>query len=296
MYWNSTNEDFNATSKLLGSELNFQLKLKKSCCVDYEYDQNIDDAVPLTFCIKNTFELQKDKRWIEIILDPDIIFHPSTDIDKLDKDKNPIFNYIYPLIKKMRLFKEGNICMPFHYCYYISRRDFPILNSGLEYGSFVVPELYTFTQSEITEFKDYLQTIQIPFSYKFLQFAFENFELSYEIQNKNLQFLTLMNGMEALFNTGGAEISYKLRRNVAVLLGEDEEDSKTIESNMKTLYGIRSNIVHNGHAKINEKELSNLREYLRQSIISCHKLNLDKDFIFDLLSRRGFGDSPIKNI
>jgi hypothetical protein len=301
MYWYSTNEDFNAISKIVGSKRNFTTKLENSCCVDYEYNQYIDDAEPFTYCIKNTFnekelnDIQKDPHWITVTF-PDIIFHPSTDVENLNySDNNPVFSYIYPLIKKMRLFKEGNICMPFLYFYACSEKS-SMLISGLEYGSYVVPEQYTLNPLEISEFKNNIQNIEIPFTYDFLQLAFENFELSYEMQNKNLQFLTLMNGMEALFNIGGTEISYKLRRNVAVLLGEDQEDSKVIENRMKKLYQIRSNIVHNGKAKIEETELSDLRKYLRQSIIRFLELNQDKDFIFDLLSRRGFGESPINNI
>jgi hypothetical protein len=298
MYLQPTNEDFKAISEIVGSEMNFIMKLENSFCVDVEYNQYIEDVEPVTYCIKNTFnekelsDLQKHPHWITV-KDPDIIYHPSTDIDNLNNsDNNPVFNYIYPLIKKMRLLKEGNICMPFLY-FYVSSRKSPILISGLEYGSYVVPEQYTL---EICEFRN-IQNIEIPFTYDFLQFAFENFELSYEIQNKNLQFLTLMNGMEALFNKGGGgEILYKLSRNVAVLLGGDYENSELIETRMKKLYGIRSNIVHKGKEEISENELSDLRKYLRQSIIRFNKLNQDKNFIFDLLSRRGFGDSPINNI
>jgi hypothetical protein len=71
--------------------------------------------------------------------------------------------------------------------------------------------------------------IRYPFR-KTLQLAFNNFNLSYEVENVNLQFLSLMNGMEVLFNpSGGGELTYRISRNTAVLLGQDKIEAENIE-------------------------------------------------------------------
>lgn len=296
MYWYSSNEDFNAISQIIGGDyVNFTLKLEKSNCVDYEYNQFVGDAEPFTYCIKNTFnekelnDIQKDPKWITVTF-PEIIFHPSTDVDNLNySDNNPVFSYIYPLIKKLRLFKEGNICMPFLYFYAGSGKS-SMLISGLEYGSYVVPEEYTLNSLEISDFKSNIQNIEIPFTYDFLQLAFENFELSYEMQNKNLQFLTLMNGLESLFHpSDSGELTYRISRNCAVLLGNKKEDTRTIFKDMKKLYGIRSQIVHNGRADISEDELLKLRCYTRESIKKMYEINKNKEDILKILNEKGFG-------
>lgn len=157
--------------------------------------------------------------------------------------------------------------------------------------------LLTLKDSEIPQLQEFIDNINLPFKNKFLELVFENFELSYAVNNLNLQLLVLMNGMEALFNKGSnGEIIYKISRNASVLLGKDKDEAVTIEKTLKELYHKRSNIVHTGKADITEEEVSKLRSYLRKSIIGFHKLNQDKDSTLNLLNSHGFGDSPIKNL
>jgi len=82
--------------------------------------------------------------------------------------------------------------------------------------------LLTLKDSEIPQLQEFIDNTNLPFKNKFLELAFENFELSYAVNNLNLQLLVLMNGMEALFNKGSnGEIIYKISRNASVLLGKD---------------------------------------------------------------------------
>jgi hypothetical protein len=312
------NDDFKAISKIIGSDLELLIRLDKNSCLSNEFDEAYDDEVPMIYYVKNTFK-GKEKTELEKVMFlanyeiPNVIFNPSNYINNLNKT-NLIYDYLYPLIKKMRLFKEGNICMPFHYCY-ILHNNAPKLISGIEYGSYVVPDPYTLNKSEINEFKNNIPDIKLPFTQKFLQLAFENFELSYEIQNKNMQFLTLMNALEILLKPSSAktELTYRLSRNGAVLLGKDDGDSERIYKELKCLYAIRSSIVHTGeiknckknngssalnHAKMIEK-IRILRHYVRESLKEMKNAmelsGKNKDEVLNIFNSRGFGENPWKD-
>ena len=100
-----------------------------------------------------------------------------------------------------------------------------------------------------------------------------------------------MNSLEALFNRGQAELNYTISRNIAVLLGKDVDESKIIFKKMKELYDMRSDIVHARKLKVaSERELLNLRHYVRESIKEISYMNKNKEEIFDLLNSHGFGN------
>lgn len=269
----------------------------------------------MIYCVKNTFKGKEQTEFEKIMFFtkykiPEVIFNPSNYVNNLNKT-NLVYDYLYPLIKKLRLFKEGNICMPFNYCYALHNK-FPKLISGIEYGSYVVPDPYTLNESEVNEFKSDIQDIKLPFTQKFLQLAFENFELSYEIQNKNMQFLTLMNALEILLKPSSAktELIYRLSRNGAVLLGKNKEDSEIIYKELKCLYAIRSSIVHTGEIKnckkingtrdLNHDEMLEkiriLRHYVRESLKEMKKAmelsGKDKNDVLKEFNLLGFGENP----
>jgi len=157
----------------------------------------------------------------------------------------------------------------------------------------VSPGLYTLEKSEIPDLQGFIQNTKLPFKEPFLQLAFENFELSYQIHNINLSFLSLMISLEPLFNPGSQELRYRISRNTAVLLGKENEDSKMIFSEIKDLYDKRSNIVHAGKSNIiNNEDLLKLRHYVRESIKEINKMCKSKSELLDLLNSCGFGDRP----
>ncbi|MCK4733760.1 MAG: hypothetical protein KAT65_15000 [Methanophagales archaeon] len=190
----------------------------------------------------------------------------------------------------MRLFKEGNICMPLKY-YYVIEGNIPKLVLAHYTGSDSLPELYTLESFEIPDLNRFIQKTKLPFKESFLQLAFENFELFYEIFNINLRFLSLMISLESLFNPGNQELGYRISRNAAVLLGKDKKDSQHIFGDIKDLYRKRSQIVHTGKSNIISKEdLLLLRHYVRESIKEINKIGKSKNELLDLLNSCGFGE------
>ena len=129
------------------------------------------------------------------------------------------------------------------------------------------------------------------FKESFLQLAFGNFELSYQIHDRNLSFLSLMISLETLFNPGHQELRYRVSRNTAVILGKEKEDSKTIFREIKDLYDKRSKIVHTGNSNIiNEEDLLKLRHYVRESIKVINNIGETKDELLEILNSCGFGE------
>ena len=200
-------------------------------------------------------------------------------------------SYLREKISLINLFREGNIQLVD--CYHF--KESPInLVTKYYLPTIVKSKTSPFNTKELEELKDFISTNKLP-SKEYLKLAHDNFELSYEVSNPTLQFLSLINGLEALFNPGKYEIVYRISRNCAVLLGDgDESFAKNIFKDIKHFYGLRSKIVH-GQKKINlkEEEVNKLREYLRKSIKKLLEIDKPKDRISELLTYSGFDDGIV---
>ena len=248
---------------------------------------------------ENRDYINVQKRYVDIRARKSRLIHNSFKMDKKELTKmisskaqkfevEYVQGYLEPTIRLLRLFKEGNICMPLH-CFYINNKNPKRL---MEMGTIrhIVIEPFTLNSNEITDLQKFIENTKIPFSYSYLQLAFENFEVSYELLNYYLSFLSLMIALETLFNPGQTELRYRISRNTAVLLGgNSDEDSKTIFSKVKRLYDLRSEVVHTGKKTIIKKDdLLLLRHYVRESIKEIYKLNKNKDKLLEYLNSCGF--------
>ena len=224
-------------------------------------------------------------------IEADIKTGESRWFDIVARFDNKFFHgYLNPTVRLMRLFKEGDLRMPLKY-YYTIKNGKPSPLMGSKSGRYVSRELYHLESSELRDLHRFLRDTRIPFERAFLQLAFENFELSYEISNIGLSFLTLMISLETLLNPGERELRYRISRNTAVLLGNDREASRTIFTKIKKLYDMRSKVVHTGDSKIVKKDtLLNLRYYVRESIKKIYLMKKSKPDILDLLNSHGFGE------
>jgi Apea-like HEPN len=204
---------------------------------------------------------------------------------------NFVDGYLNSVIKLMRLFKEGNICMPSTCYYYFTDNNIPHKLIGMDMGSYIYAEpIYTLENTEIPTLQKFVQETKLPFGEPFLQMAFENFELSYQIPNLKLSFLSLMISLEILFHPGDRNnISYKISRNAAVLLGnEDEELEKIYEDIKNDLYAKRSSLVHSGESDINKDDVLKLRSYIRESIKKIYNIGKPKDDLLKIWDSSGF--------
>jgi len=204
-----------------------------------------------------------------------------------------IREYLMPLIRLMRLFKDGNVMIPYNIYYFM---DGQVPKLMVDWGKVLPSKKHVFTlnDDEVRNLKDFLQITKLPFNKPFLQLAFENFELSFEtFHQPNIEFLLLMISLEVLFNPSDhQELSYRISRSVAVLLGQNESDSQKIYSSIRNLYDKRSNLVHNGISVITDTDITNLRHFVRESIKIIYKSGKDRENIMNVLNSSGFGSKP----
>jgi len=93
--------------------------------------------------------------------------------------------------------------------------------------------------------------------------------------------------LETLFHPNKyGELTYRISRNTAVLLGRN---SKTIYSETRRLYDLRSKLIHTGKKNIvKDEELLLLRHYVRESIKETYRLGKGKDEMLEFLNSCGF--------
>ncbi|MDD5178508.1 MAG: HEPN domain-containing protein [Candidatus Nanoarchaeia archaeon] len=196
--------------------------------------------------------------------------------------------YLSPLIRKAKLFKEGNISIPFGYFHCGEGSHFrPSMTIALNQYTRPVP--FMLEEDEAKPFSKFLRDFKFPLDKPYLQLAFENFEESYHVHGNDLAFLLNMIALEILFNDGPMELKYKISRNAAVLLGKNIDDFKIIFKDIKSLYDLRSGLVHSGISnKIKDDDLIRLQDYIRRSIKKIADLKLDKKELIDFLNSKGF--------
>lgn len=142
-----------------------------------------------------------------------------------------------------------------------------------------------------TMYQNFIDNNNIPLSKAYLQLALDNYDLSYDIQNRDLAFLSLMISMKVLLNPSESELKYRLSRNAAVLLGK-EFGSESVYKDISNLYIKRSKLVHTGTKDaIKLDDLLLLRSYVRESIKKAINLDLDKDTLMKLLHKIGYDSS-----
>jgi hypothetical protein len=214
--------------------------------------------------------------------------------------KNKIVeDYLNQILRLMRLFKDGNICMPFEYYYVYDEKNIPrrVMSSGsAPWKAKYSTEKYTLSDKESEDLEIFIKQTRLPFQ-NYLELAFENYELSYEIHNIGLGFLTLMISLEVMFNPSKQEVKHRVSRNTAVLLGSNYDETENIYSKIKDFYDKRSHLVHSGSAKIvNPEDLAQLRNYVRNAIKKIYRLGIAKDDLLEKLDRLGFGGKLVDNI
>ncbi len=247
---------------------------------------------------KSFLNLQEENAYAVSNLIDDIEVTEKGELDNknfkaLSKYEIKYYNsYLYNTLALMRLFKEGHLFMPERH-YFFDDDESGIFSLKTDIGvGFRRGTTFSLKKSELQDLQTFIQSIELPFKNPSLKLAHQNFEMAYIIYNKNLSFLALMISLESLFNPGGGgELTYRISRNTAVLIGRDKEDSINIYRKMKKLYGTRCDIVHQGKPNaVTEGDIKDLRNYVIRSIKEFYKIGKSKDEILELLNSSGFGD------
>lgn len=198
-------------------------------------------------------------------------------------------------LRILRLFKDGNIVLHYSFLYHVKDTQPGICNVIREYP---VSDrtCFTLVPSEVAEAQAFLAKTSLPLPHDYLHLGFKSFERSYEVHDVDLAYLSLMIGLEAILNPGGSELSYRISRNAAVLLGRDCAQAKGIFKEVKQLYEKRSRLVHTGKRSVlDESDVKSLRHYLREAIKEAHRTGMTKKQLMDMLNESGFGQRPCRS-
>lgn len=229
------------------------------------------DCMPYTkvYGIQNSFDVT--------VNDVNIVTYDKS--DRILKDE-----YVNSLIRKMRLFKEGNLRIAIVYHYFKTKDGKVRLNSlqtsiKSEYSEFKLED------SELPKLKEFFKDFEIPFDFEkpFLQSAFELFELSYYTYNYDILALLLFMSMEVLFKSNKNCNATCISKNITAFFENDQTDLKESYCKMLKYWKTRNNIAHEGTSKLNRNELRylirELRQYVRDSIVKMNDLKQNKDEI-----------------
>ncbi len=198
-------------------------------------------------------------------------------------------------IRLLRLFKEGNISLEFSYIYHLKDSHPSVVGLCREWP-IADKTRFHLNDKEVFESQSFIENVKIPFAQPFLELAFESFELSYEVHNPGLAFLSLMISLETMLNPADRELRYRVSRNAAVLLGTNAQESERICSEVRDLYDKRSKLVHTGEGRsVSEEDVLKLRSYVREAIKEINVTGESKDELLRTLNdvglARGLGET-----
>ena len=193
-------------------------------------------------------------------------------------------------INLLRLCTKGDIKISFS-CFYIVDKDGKrILDASWENDLRLKDWSYHVSPENAQTFNQFISKTTLPLDHEYLQLAYENFLLSYDVLDDRLSFLTLMIAMETLFNDGTQELRYRLARGAAVFLGKSIKESQQIFNDLRKLYDKRSTLVHTGDSKnISSSDLHLLQNYVRDSLRLLIECNLPKKELTSRLTLEAFG-------
>ncbi len=239
-------------------------------CINYEENK--------VFYIENSFEVEAEKSKDGKFMNMGEKFIPFY--------KELIQPYLTPVLRLIRLFKEGNICSPLAYDYFEIERKPQRLMVSLRYP-FIEDESFKLTNEEMAELQSFLSKVKLPFKYNYLKVALENFEMSYSIEDIGLKFISLMICLEVLFSLR-EKLKYRISRSVAVLLGNNKTESENIFTEIGKLYNLRSKIVHTGVKEVTQDHVKRLRYYIRECIKKVHMMDIEKKDLAGFLNFKGY--------
>lgn len=126
----------------------------------------------------------------------------------------------------------------------------------------------------------------------YIGIAIENYITSFTASHYHYQYLTLFIALESTI-CGNQELTYRLRRTVAILCGKDDFNCDIIFENLNKLYALRSKIIHGEEyniAKVQEY-LPALKSIVSRTIIELLIHNIPTNMeLNSIITRLAFGD------
>lgn len=131
----------------------------------------------------------------------------------------------------------------------------------------------------------------------YIQTALKFYSMAWSVENPELSFVSLCIALEGIVY-GKEQVTYRFRRNIAVLCGENEFYSIEIYKNVNRLYEFRSKIVH---SSVTSKDYKYFEEYYKYGIAVASRMIIEMILhnipnlqnLDEKLTELGFGDRKI---
>jgi hypothetical protein len=126
----------------------------------------------------------------------------------------------------------------------------------------------------------------------YIGLAIENYVNSYTASHLHFQFIAFCMALENIVH-GNQELTYRLRRSVAVLCGNDRDACRRIYNNINAIYKVRSKIVHGDKYNLEtiEPYLVYLNAIVSLLIIELLVHNIDtNETLGERITEVGFGE------
>lgn len=264
---------------------NSRMELKlNNCSVDYDFYQAITMHI---LCEKSVFDneemifLKKNENHKPTIIENKV------DISKSFSITNAIKNVAEEIIRKLRLFKNGDIYISA--TFQIDMKTRKIFHK--QYSRQLTQNsnsIYSIRNNEVLSLhehfnKDYGIT-------DLTKIAELYFEKTYQTSDFLTKYIGLITALEAIFNKSKDQISHIIARHLSLIISKNIDEFKTNYKRMKKLYGYRSELVHGQKENIKEDivELTNeAQDLVRKAILYCSEKNVTKDELFDFLNTKG---------
>ena len=211
----------------------------------------------------------------------------SVNNSKVFKHMTKMQDYVSNLVRRLRLFKSGDIvCASI---FQIAQKSRTILAQTYSSKDYLSRNKFGLDPEELLSVSDYLKKNLIELDY--VKLAESHFMLAYEIKNDQVKFVNMIVALEALFNQGSHPTSHVVSRHMAIVVSKTREEFLDNYKRVKKLYGIRSKIVH---GQINRKKLkireraSEAQDLVRKGILYCMGQGCEKDVLFHRLNSMGF--------
>jgi|GEM_PF-6784070 len=121
----------------------------------------------------------------------------------------------------------------------------PFRGEEISIGESIFKFFVNFKAEDVPEINQFLKLFfERIESLKYVQIALLNYVSTYFQNQLHMAFISLFMSLETIGSKSHNEITYRIRRNCAVINGNTLEESRVIFANVGTLYDLRSSIVH----------------------------------------------------
>ena len=221
-----------------------------------------DDNKRLMFSESLMESLEESKYWLVArYISPNLVIN---DIDENVRNIAKLLLVLFRVVKISRLYEYAQLT------YTEEERDRIISTLAYSKGEVFAGEhelqpKYIYTENDIIRvvkifdnFSLYLVDGKVKEGR--IQSALLFFKIASETYTINARLVNMSIALESIFSTSRHELKYRISQRVAFFLRDNSANRTEVYNNMKTIYNLRSNIVHGGVLK--KKIIKQLKEYI----------------------------------